>query len=228
VGSTTIAIRRGRVVVETFYGRFDVLPGEVGLGYDSLVAPTILIMFGTALIGLLMIQLGRLTLAIGGGIVLLVIYIFITEDSLHSWRSVGFIVLALVALGVLGVVGMLEESYGRPVWIALISVITVTVATMAIATAAAAADDAEDGRPVSMTILGIPITAIRATPVHVTGLPDVPSCMLLLGSADDVLEPSRPHHRLAPPGGCHHDHDGLPERMTSGQDRLTRAPLSIR
>ena len=176
----------GRVVVETFYGRFDVLPGEVGLGYDSLVAPTILIMFGTALIGLLMIQLGRLTLAIGGGIVLLVIYIFITEDSLHTWRSVGFIVLALVALGVLGVVGMLEESYGRPVWIALVSVITVTVATMAIATAAAAADDAEDGRPVSMTIRGIPITAIRATPVHVTGFPDVPSCMLFLGSADDV------------------------------------------
>lgn len=170
------------------------------------------------------IQLARLTLAIGGGTVLLVIYIFITEDSRHTWGSVGFIVLALVALGVLGVVGMLEESYGRPVWIALVSV---TVVTKAIATAAATADDAEDGCPVSMTILGIP--SPPSARLRFTS-PDSPTsrpacCSSVRSTTSRSFSTAPP---LAPPGGCHHDHDGLPGRLTRGQDRLSRAPPSIR
>jgi hypothetical protein len=142
--------------------------------------------FCSALTEIVMIRLGRIALAIGGGIVAVLAYTFISEGSLHTWRSAGVIVLVILALGVLAVIGALEKFYGRPGVGCLVSIVAITVATLAITAASTAADDAQAGRPVSMTVLGIPITAIRATPVHVTGFRGVPSCMLFLGSADDV------------------------------------------
>jgi hypothetical protein len=189
--SGPLAYALGRVVVETFYSRFDVLPAEVGLGYDSLVAPAILVMVGTAAAGLLLIALGRAVLAFGGAVVLFTVIHFVTTDSLHSWRAAGSIGLALLAMGGLAVLGTLEGSFGRPVWIALLAAGAVGVATMALVSASSAADDAQAGRAVAVRVLGLPISAIRATPVRLGGIaasdrPSRTSCVLLLGSADGV------------------------------------------
>lgn len=45
--SGPLACTIGRLVAETFYGRFEVLPGGVGLGYGTLVAPALVVVVVT-------------------------------------------------------------------------------------------------------------------------------------------------------------------------------------
>ncbi|MEV4313346.1 hypothetical protein [Actinocrispum sp. NPDC049592] len=190
--SGPLAYVLGRVVVETFYGRFDVLPVEVGLRYDSLVAPTLLIMIGTATTGLIVIALGRLAIAIGGVAAVFLIMTFFREGTLFTWRGLGLLTLLLAGVAAFALLGVLEGAVGyRRYLVALIVLLAGTMATLSIMSASSAADDAQAGRPVSLNLLGLPVNAIRATPVRLTGIeaasrPSADTCVLLLGSADGV------------------------------------------
>ncbi|RLK58859.1 hypothetical protein [Actinokineospora cianjurensis] len=181
----------GRVVVETFYSRFDVLPSEVGLRYDSLLAPTLLVMTATAAIGALLILLGRLAAAIGGGVGVYLTIDFAKDGTLFTWRGLGLLALVLLAIGVLSVLGGLEETLGHRVWLLVLAMLAVTATTLALTAASSAADTAAEGNPTTVTLLGIPLSPIHATRVRLTGIdgparPPGADCLLLLGSADSV------------------------------------------
>ncbi|GIF78475.1 hypothetical protein [Asanoa siamensis] len=189
--SGPIGYAASRMIAESFYGRFGVLPGEVGLSYAALLAPAILVMFVTTVVGAVLIVLGRLALGIGGVAVFWAVVTFVQTDSLHSWRGLAYVVAALLAFGLLAALGVAEESAGRRMWLVIMVVLALTVATLALRTVGRAADDVRDRRPVTLTYLGLPFTAIRARAVRLTGVQSpaaVPRdrCLMLLGSARGV------------------------------------------
>ena len=87
--------------------------------------------------------------------------------------------------------GTFAGSYGRAAWLALLTALALAVGGFAVHDASRAADAAAQGRAVQRSYLGLPFTAIRATPVRLTGVdgpPELPRqrCLLLLGSSAGV------------------------------------------
>jgi hypothetical protein len=186
--SGPLAYAVGRLIAETFYGHFHVLPSEVGLGYGALVAPALLIMLITVVSGALAILTGRavvgagLVLIIGNGILKL------NDFDLHG------IVVTALELSVLGIVaglGLLDRAFRWRLWVGLLVVMGLVTAGIAGRTAARAATDATHGHPVAVELFGMPFTAIRATRVRITNVDTTApfangSCVLFLGQAGGV------------------------------------------
>jgi hypothetical protein len=185
--SGPLAYAVSRLVAETFYGRFQVLPSEVGLGYGTMVAPALVVMVGTAVAGGLIITIGRAVVAIGVLALAGMIFKFYDLDL----RGILLLVASLLVLGLLWVIGSLTAQLGRPFWITALCLLVLVAGALALRTAQREADEVTLGRAVTPTLLGLPLTTIRAARVRLTGVDTraaLPQnrCVMLLGSSGGV------------------------------------------
>ncbi|MFD5828337.1 hypothetical protein [Lentzea sp. NPDC060358] len=182
--SGPIAYAIGRLVAETFYGRFGVLPGEVGLSYGALVAPALVVVVLTALLGTLVIRTGQAVVAVG--FVGLATALAKLNDL--DLRGIVFLGAGLVVLGMLWLIGRLTTAYGRPFWVASLCLLVLAAGGLALRTAGGAADRVSRGEEVRLSLLGLPLTTIKATRVRLTGVQTQAAlpkekCLVLLGSS---------------------------------------------
>ena len=185
--SGPLAYAVSRLVAETFYGRFQVLPSEVGLGYGTMVAPALVVMVGTALVGGLVIIAGRAVVAFG---VLALAGMIVKLYDLNL-RGILLLVGSLLVLGLLWLIGALTARLGRSFWITALCLLVLVVGALAVRTAQREADRVARGDPVTPSLLGLPLTTIRAARVRLTGV-DTPAalplnrCVMMLGSSGGV------------------------------------------
>jgi hypothetical protein len=188
--SGPIAYAVARLIAETFYGRFHVLPGEVGLDYAALIAPALIVMVGTAIAGSLFILAGRLLIVAGATTTLAGVLFKLFDINIRGLIMLG---VGLLLLGVLWAVGKLATAFGRPVWIFTLCLLVVAVAGVAVRSARQSAARAAHGEQVQLSVPGLPMTAIRATRVQLSGVRTTDpansppaGCLLLLGSSRGV------------------------------------------
>jgi hypothetical protein len=185
--SGPLAYAVSRLVAETFYGHFQVLPSEVGLGYGTMVTPALVVMVGTAVVGGLVIIVGRAVVAFG---VLALAGMIVKLYDLNL-RGILLLVGSLLILGLLGAIGSLTAQFGRPFWITALCLLVLVVGALAVRTAQREADQVARGKPVTPSLLGLPLTTIRAARVRLSGL-DTPAglprngCVMMLGSSGGV------------------------------------------
>lgn len=185
--SGPLAYAVSRLVAETFYGRFQVLPSEVGLGYGTMVAPALVVMVGTAVLGGLVIVVGRAV--VGFGVLALAGLIFKFYDL--DFRGIVLLVASLLLLGLLWAIGSLTAKLGRPFWITALCLLVLVVGALALRTAGREADEVAHGKPVTPSVFGLPLTTIRAARVRLTGVDTTAAlprdrCVMLLGSSGGV------------------------------------------
>jgi len=188
--SGPLAYAVARLVAETFYGRFHVLPGEVGLGYSALVAPALVVMLATAITGGLIILAGRILIVTGAATSIAGLLLKLADVNLRGLLVLG---AGLIVLGLLWAVGQLATAFGRPVWMFGLCLVVVAAAVVAVRSAHGATERVARGEQVQLSVPGLPLTAIRATRVRLTGVETADKrynppthCLMFLGSSGGV------------------------------------------
>jgi hypothetical protein len=180
----------GRMVTDRFYGRFGVLPEDVGLTYASLLVPTAMLTILAAAVAVVLAAAGRFAYEAGWGVLILLLGWFVFSE--HRAADVRTALFIAAAYALLHPIGRIQEKSRRGAVVAtLVLVVMAGLASRAWVVAGHLADDATSGRPVALHVGPFRVTGVRATPVRIAGLrgaaiPAATRCFMLLGSSGGV------------------------------------------
>lgn len=180
----------GRLMADTFYGRFGVAPEEAGLTYASLVLPAALLAAIAAAASVAIVLLGRLAF-IAGGVVVFWIAVWFVFESGRDWSDARLVGGALATVGALWLVGRIDDGSAKRASAGVgVLVVLGSLVGGAWFIADRAADRALLGRPTSLSLGPIRLTSAGARLVALDDLDGGPprrhGCVLLLGSANGV------------------------------------------
>lgn len=180
----------GRLMAETFFHRFGVIPEEIGLSYGSLVLPAATVAVAVVAVVALAAASGEVFAALWLVWVIVAPISFLLSTD-RGWADIRRIGVILAIVGALALVGLAQAWAARGVALAGLAIGTVA---FLLGTAWLAADRAADqalaGYAAQVRLGPINVPGVAARLVRVEGLTGGPAavtgCVIHLGSSDGL------------------------------------------